>query len=290
MKTEDLKRVVLKTFKGQEFYGYEAHKRLASEDIKIEISRLYGVLNEMLREGLLDARWEKSKFGPRKRLYRIGQKGREELDKILLDAIATVHSFYGDYLLNLPPESNVFDALCKPLIDQLRGPGCIAYVTPKYSTMHERFMHNLHKGVPQAKIYLVKPKSVMADLKLDDVLLLDGGYDDVPFKEGYLDLLISASIPPKDSLETTLKEWQRVLKPSGTLAIFTPTVILQKYKDPLSIGEFVEKYEHETSGKGQYVTEKFLRALLKRFFQKIEVRQVVHITVFLMSGHILSHH
>jgi len=50
MRTKDLKMFILKMFGGREFYGYDVHKKLGSEDVKIAISRLYRVLNEMLRE------------------------------------------------------------------------------------------------------------------------------------------------------------------------------------------------------------------------------------------------
>jgi len=47
-------------FGNREFYGYEVHKVLVSEDVKVEISRLYRVHNEMMREVLLEGRWKKS--------------------------------------------------------------------------------------------------------------------------------------------------------------------------------------------------------------------------------------
>jgi len=60
MRTGDLKQVTLKLFGNREFYGYEVHKVLVSEDVKVEISRLYRVHNEMMREVLLEGRWKKS--------------------------------------------------------------------------------------------------------------------------------------------------------------------------------------------------------------------------------------
>ena len=64
-----------------EFYGYEIHKILNSQGIKIEISRLYRVLNEMLKDKIFSSRWEKSPSGPKKRIYKLDKKGikrREE--------------------------------------------------------------------------------------------------------------------------------------------------------------------------------------------------------------------
>jgi len=200
MRTEDLKKILLKMFRGKEFYGYEVHKRLASENVKIEIGRLYRVLTEMLKEGLLEARWEKSRFGPRKRVYRLGRTGNEELHKILWDAIETVQEICSDYLSNLLPEANVSDGVRRLLIDQLKGHGSIACIARKYSATHERLMYNLHGGIRHVKIYLVKPESVAVDLKLDNVLLLDGAFDDIPLKDCYVDLLVVTGMPRKDPL------------------------------------------------------------------------------------------
>ena len=79
MKTGELKNTILKVVRSysSEIHGYEIHKLLASRKIEVELSRLYRVLNLMLKEGLLESSWEKSKFGPRKRVYRLGEKGRE---------------------------------------------------------------------------------------------------------------------------------------------------------------------------------------------------------------------
>jgi len=205
MRTEDLRNILLKMFRGKEFYGYEVHKRLASENVKIEMGRLYRVLTEMLKEGLLEARWEKSRSGPRKRVYRLGRTGKEELDKILWNAIETVQEFYSDYLSNPPPEANVSDGVRSLLTDHLKGHGSIACIARKYSPTHERLTCNLHGGISQVKIYLVKPESVAVDLKLDNVLLLDGAFNDIPSKDCYVDLLVVTGMPRKDPLEDSSK-------------------------------------------------------------------------------------
>lgn len=284
MRTEDLKRIILKMFGDKEFYGYEVHKKLVSEDVKVDISRLYRVLNEMLREGLLEGNWERSRFGPRKRVYRLGRKGREELNKILLDAIKTIHGFYGTYLMNLPPKDNPIDSICSLLTDALKGQGNIAYVTLERSVMHERIIRTLHSKAPQGKLYFIKPDSMQMDLKLDNLLFLDGAYNNISLRKDYLDLLIVIDVPQKDSLATALREWHRVLKHNGTLAILTPTVLIHKYEDPWTIGDFIEKYEHEIVENGEHIDIEFLQTELKNFFQKIEERQIVHMTIFLASG------
>jgi DNA-binding PadR family transcriptional regulator len=285
MRTADMKRIILKMvhLHASEIHGYEIYKKLASENLKMEQSRLYRVLNEMLKEGLLESHWEKSQFGPKKRMYRLGDEGREELDKILMEAIETVHSFYEEYLLSLPPDSLIFNKICRPLTDELNNESSIVYVTPKYSQMNKRIVLTLQKKVPQGKIYLVIPNSIPTDLNFHNLISLNGTYDNVPLKNSYVDLMMTIGVPSENSLETAVKEWRRILKQNGKLAILIPTVMIRKYQDPLTIGNFIEKYEHETKRKSKYIEKNSLERLLKKFFQKVEERQIVHMTIFLLS-------
>lgn len=279
MRTRDLQRIILRMFGDREFYGYEVHKRLASEDIKMEISRLYRILNEMMREGLLDCRWEKSRLGPRKRVYQVGRKGRKELDRILMDAIKTVHMFYGKYLMSLLPTVNVFGIIFGHLTVGLEAKSNIACVTSQHSPMHERFLRYVSKISDQGAIYVIKPSSIQIDLKLDNLTVLAGNYSSIFLRKDYLDLLVIIDLPPKNSLAAALKEWHRVLRQHGKLAILTPTILLQKHEDPLTIGDFVEKHEHETIEQHEKVDKPFLQQLLRSHFHKVDERDVVHMTV-----------
>ncbi|NIM45495.1 MAG: hypothetical protein GTN80_07610 [Nitrososphaeria archaeon] len=152
----DLKRIILKIGGDKEFYGYEVSKRLVAEDVKVNTSRLYRVLNEMLKEGLLEGSWERSRFGPRKRVYRLSEKGGEELNKILLDAIKTVHIFYGRYLMNLPPKVNAFDSICGLLVDELKRQG----MKPLESTLFSVSMNTVRRSHS-----IISLKEFRADLK-----------------------------------------------------------------------------------------------------------------------------
>jgi DNA-binding PadR family transcriptional regulator len=283
MRTEDLKRVILRMFGSREFYGYEVHKKLASEKIEVAISRLYRVLTEMLRDELLVGRWEQGQLGPRKRVYRIGEKGRKEREKLLLAAIETVHEFYSEYMLTLPAETNVFNNLCKLLSSNVDKKGEIAYISPQYSVIHEKMLRNLHDEMPEAKIYFVKPASLEVNLNLNNLWFLNATYESILLRDGYLDLAIVAEAPERNRLEKSLKEWHRVLKQYGKLAMVMPTIFVHKYDDPLSIGNFIEKYEHEVLEKGDYMEAEALKSMLKKLFNMVEEKQVAHMTVFLAS-------
>jgi DNA-binding PadR family transcriptional regulator len=281
MREEDLKKVILRTSGSGEFYGYKIHKQLASKKIEVSTSRLYRTLAEMVRQGLLDSQWQKGQLGPRQRIYELAEKGRKEREKILLDAIATVHGFYSDYLLNLPAKTNVFNKICRILSDNLSGKPDIGYVTSDYSVMHEKILRGLRREIPETNIYFVKPPSLAVDIDLENLWFLNGTYDSIPLKQGYVDLLIIVGVPHERSLEKSLKEWHRVLKHGGRLGLCVPTVFMHRYDDPLSIGNFIEKYEHKTLEEGQYIEADEIKALLRKPFQKVEEQQIVHITVFL---------
>ncbi|MBU0496691.1 MAG: PadR family transcriptional regulator [Candidatus Thermoplasmatota archaeon] len=256
MRSAELKRIILKEFGQKKFYGYQVHKELKSKNIEIEISRLYRILNEMHREGLLDSTWETSRYGPRKRIYCLGEKGSAELKNILIDVIETLHKFYINYLMNLPLKINVFDEMCNIHIKGLNNQDSIGYITPKYSAVQEKVISTLHQKVPKAKIFLITKNPKQIDLKFDGLTCLEGSYENIPLKAHLLNLLVFAGIPQEKSLKAALKESYRMLKQNGRLTIVTPTVLIKRFEDPLTIGEFVEKYEHVKSGKDKFIADK----------------------------------
>jgi hypothetical protein len=214
-------------------------------------------------------------------VYRLSAEGRRERNKSLLKAIEVVHSFYSEYLRNLPKKADVFHKICRLICRDLKGRDNVALITTKFSVAHERVLRALHDEVPEAKIFLVKPKSLRVDLNLEYVVLLDGAYDNVPLRNSYLDLLIVGGVPSKDALEKCLREWQRVLEQSGTLAVSTPSVLIEKFDDPLSIGNFVEKFEHETLEKEAFLDGTLLKSALKNSYVEVRWQKIAHISIFL---------
>lgn len=283
MKAEELKRNIIKIVRYDKFCGYEAHKKLASEGIKVNIGRLYKILNEMLKDRSLESNWEKSHRGPRKRVYWLSETGKNELDSVLLENIKIIHGFYSEYLLSLSPRTSPFDRICRSIAHQLERQSNIAYITSKCSMMDEKMVCTLHSNLPQGTVYLVKPESVSANFQVDNVLSLDGTHLNIPLRDGYVDLLMVIDMPRNEFVDTALKEWLRVLKQRGTLAILTPSVLVNKPKDPMTIGDFIEQHEHKPPGKGEQVGTRFLQARLGQSFRKVDRKQIVHITVFLAS-------
>jgi PadR family transcriptional regulator PadR len=283
LRTEELKRTILKMFGGSELYGYDVNRRLSLQGVDVELSRLYRVLNDMRKEGLLDDRWERSRHGPRKKMYSVSEKGREALNEILLEAIATVHRFYGEYLMGLYPEINVFGNVLGLIAEGLEGHETIAYITTKYFGSHELIVSRLKEMIPDGRIYIVKPDSLDISVNLENVYVHNGSYDDIPFKNGFVDRLILIDLPNKDTIGEAAREWQRVIHEKGMLSILTPTILIQKHGDPLSIGDFVEKHEHQIIEKGELVEREILMPTLEDLFQKVVEREAMHMSI--ISAH-----
>jgi PadR family transcriptional regulator PadR len=283
LRTADLKNVILKLFSHKDFYGYEVHKVLTAEGVELEISRLYRVLNDMRKEGLLESSWKTSRLGPRKRMYWLGEKGRVALNDIFVDAIKTVHNFYGIYLLSLIPKINVFEEIYQLLTNEIKENATLVFVTEGFTPMHEMIVQHLHSKLPRGRIVLVKPNTLVVDVDLNNLFFLDGFPDEISLKTDYADCMIVIDLPAKEYLEKALKEWHRVLKPQGKLAILTPSILLEQCEDPLTIGDFIEKHEHETIEKGEHLDKEHLEEVVKRYFRKLEAKTLVHMMVLCVS-------
>jgi len=279
MRTPELKTTILRMAGKGEFYGYEIHKKLEQRKIKIGIGRLYSILSEMKNKGFLKDRWEKSQSGPRRRVYRIAQKGSKARDDILGEAIKTVHEFYMEYLFSLPPELSVFNMVSDLLVENLPQDANAAYAASIFSGHIRKIMGSLQEKFPRGNLYAIHPREKNIQLGMDSVSLVDGTLEDIPMKDNYLDLLIVTGNIKSDCLDVCLREWQRVLGENGRLAIITPTVLLTKFDDPLDIGEFIEQREHPRLDSEEHLDFKTLSNEVKKHFDQVDVDKVVHITV-----------
>ncbi|MFW9835322.1 MAG: helix-turn-helix transcriptional regulator [Candidatus Thorarchaeota archaeon] len=284
MRTPELKKIILRMSGKSEFYGYEIHKKLEEKQIKIGIGRLYSVLGEMKDEGLLVDRWEESRSGPKRRIYKIGQRGVKERDKILMDAIRTVHEFYTEYLMTLPPEHSVFNKISEILTKGLSQKSTIGYVATKFTGPLKKIIGQLRNDIEEGKVYAIAEKASEEDLGVTNVLVIEGTFEDLPIKNEFLDLLVVTGNLRGDSLEEYFSEWQRVLSKNGVLAIVTPTTTIATYEDPLEIGEFVEQREHPRTEDSNLLSQEIIQSKMTHFFKETEEHRVVHITVLLGRG------
>jgi PadR family transcriptional regulator PadR len=283
MRTPELKKTILQMIGTREFYGYEIHKELQQRKIKIGIGRLYSILAEMKNEGLLIDRWEKSQSGPKRRVYEIAKKGKVAREKILGEAIKTVHEFYVEYLFSLPEKLSVFNIITEILVKDLPNNANIAYAASRFSGPVMKIMESLQQRVPEGNLYAIRPRGTNVQFGIDSVSLVDGTIEDIPMKDNYLDLLIVTGNIKSDCLESCLSEWQRVVGKSGNLAIITPTAVLAKYEEPIDIGEFIEQREHPRLESDETLNFEILTKEVKKYFDSVDIEKVVHMTVILGS-------
>jgi PadR family transcriptional regulator, regulatory protein PadR len=284
VRTPDLRVAILKTFKDKEFYGYDIHKKLNAKGIRIEIGRLYKVLNQMLQDGLLESRWEKSTKGPKKRIYKLGIKGKAELDKILMSAIQTIHRAYGEYLLNLPQEKSVFNSISKEIVDGENNQCKLVLIAESSSPMYQRLLKSIQDRLVDATIFVVKRKAVPLKLELDNVVYLEGDLENIPLKDGYVDLLLAVHVPRNENMEKSRKEWCRVIKKTGKVALIAPNVLFSSTQDPLTIGDYMEKWEHEIYENRKIGEGKALLDSLKKHFLNVEQKNIVHMKLVIASN------
>ena len=270
-------------FRRGEFYGYDLQKKLKEQRGEIRLSRLYRILNEMERERLLRSRWESSTAGPRKKMYQLSEEGRKELRKILLDSINTVHEFYGDYLFSLSPEINVFDEMFDWFTQGLTRGERIAFLVTSNSPLNEIVFRSLSQKMPHSRIQIIASKNVSRLLKIESRIPMKGEYDDFPFKDGFFNMIFFIGFPPFEIIEESFSELCRVLDENGRLGFITPSVLLQELEDPITIGDFIEKHEHEVIEQGEHLDKELVMKIMREKFLKIEEKELVHITMLKAS-------
>lgn len=283
LNTEKIQNFIIKNYRHRDFYGYQLQKDLSEDGLDIDITRLYRILNEMSKDGLLDASWMKSKEGPKKKMYKIGEKGIAVLNDILLDAIHTVHSFYGDYLLSIRNKIDVFDEILAPINEKVDTVKNIGFLFNKYTPLIGFYFRKI-RDTFDAQFYCIKPRGIDAEDYPDNVMVLSGNYNDIPLKDDYLDCLIMIDLPKELALDDSVKEWSRILKKDGVLSILTPSILLKGDLIPMTIGEYVEKTEHAVIEKGNVIDYDRLSYALSDYFRNLEINNVVHISTLICTN------
>ena len=205
MRAQDVRIMILEKCGDKEFYGYDVQKKLKSEGVDVEFGRLYKILTGMLKEGLLESRWEKSPKGPKRKIYRLSAQGKLELNSVLLNAIDLVRRYYNDYLLNLPSMINAFYALPLMLTDGMERPCNITLVTARSSPTDDAILYSLQKSFSDCQINNIGPESENLDVKLKNKVSFNGEYDNVPLEDNSVDLLIVMGVPESENLRKSMK-------------------------------------------------------------------------------------
>jgi len=277
----ELRNTILDLFSREDMYGYQVINKIEIDGEKIEPPRIYVILKELYNEGLLKDRWERSGTGPSRRIYSLDEKGRAVLRANLLQSISAVRKDYGKYLMSLHPQIDITGEIINRLLEGIDGKKKTAFFTNHDDDMTKTMISNIQRKVPEGRVYLIKPRSVEIITNYEKVEILSGRYEDIPLKDGFVDLLIINDLPEGEQLMTAIKEWHRVLNSEGNLGIITPSVLVKERVDPIDIGDYMAKLEHEVLGKSNYIDEGRLKKGLRKFFRDVENHLITHLTLIL---------
>ena len=95
--------------------------------------------------------------------------------------------------------------------------------------------------------------------------------------------LLVIDVPSKKHLKKSVKEWHRAVNRNGRLGILAPTVLINKTNDPLTIGDFMEKFEHESVDGNEKIDREAFETMLRESFQNLEARKIASMTLVLAS-------
>jgi DNA-binding PadR family transcriptional regulator len=281
MHKDDLKKTIVEVLSSAEMHGYEVQKQLTSRGLKLNISYLYRVLAEMERDGYIEHMLAKSTFGPRKKVYRLGKKGSDELDQELKNAVKVIHKKYIEYLGKLPPEKSAIQKLQSLLDAQVGGDQKILVVAPR--VFYDWMISLPSSRFKDGKIYLVKPPSAKVNLESANLQTLDSTPENIFLKDNFVDAVRVHGEPLK--IDKAVEELRRVLRKDGSLSLIVPYSHPQKEDYPLTIGEFVEKVEHEVSEEDKTQLDFTATAsLLSRYFMKVTTHRIAHLAILVAHG------
>lgn len=281
MHKDDLKKTIVEILSSAEMHGYEVQKQLTSRGLRLNISYIYRVLAEMEREGYLESRRVKSTFGPEKKVYRLGEKGSTELDQELKNAVKIIHSKYIEYLAKLPPEKSAILKLQRLLDAQVGGNHRILVVAPR--VFYEWMISPLCNRFKEGKIYLVKPPMVKVSTECGNLLILDATVENIMLKDNFVDA-VRVHGEPKN-IHKALKEFHRVLRKDGSLALIVPYSRPQRNDYALTMGEFVEKVEHEISEEDKTRFDYTVTvSLLSSYFHRVRHHRIAHLAILVADG------
>lgn len=225
---DQIRNQIMLTLDRQTCHGYELRRLLAPMIGDVEITKLYRVLKEMEKEGLIESIKEKGPHGPARKVYRIGPRGEKQLRVILRDAMGVVLHFYDEFRHFMfqeqmkdtepveieVPEGRILVTIMSPFM--IRKTGAIMIL----ESWGEK-----------------KPLHVMGDTGIWDqkrvpFVNVEGLPWDVKSKSSWFSEYWILGTPHRNVLPRTIMEAKRILKPGGNLRVVAPFAF---FNDPDSV-------------------------------------------------------
>lgn len=279
MKKRELKRSIILLIRDRQVYGYELQRLLSGQGERVQLSYLYKTLKEMSLDGLLESKLVSGESGPQRRAYSLTRLGKRELGRVFGEATELIHDLYEDYLLNLPPK--FFSGKFRTMMREVYGgrETVALLISEPLSRVHREYLDSICQRKGAKRTYLVKPPLMRADVEMPNLTVLDGTFEDIPFKDHSLDAMIVVDIQDAVNPRVCVKEFRRVLKPGAVMCGCAPFMGLSGRDDPLDVGEFMKKTKFTMTAR-PYVDKMMLKTALDETFDYCDVVKMSLLTVF----------
>ncbi|MHA1960273.1 MAG: PadR family transcriptional regulator [Candidatus Thorarchaeota archaeon] len=209
-------------------HGYELRRQLAPLVGDVEITKLYRILRDMEKEGMIESEEFKGPHGPKRRVYSKGPTGERWLQYLLRDSIGVVLHFYDEFrqfsmveefgeaesMQFEVPEGRVLVSILSPLMTRESGTVQILQQWAKSRPLH------------------VMGDSGIWEQKKARFEKVGGLPWDVSSKNAQFTEFWILGTPPRSLLPRTIVEAKRVLTPEGVLRIMAPFAFFDQPSSP----------------------------------------------------------
>ncbi len=284
-KKDEIAKLVTRVLLYGELSGYSVFKEVLEKGVEVRPNYLYMILGEMRSRGLLSARWVRLHKGPRRHLYALSEKGRQEFQRMVKDSLVTMMDAYTEANLkarDVHDHANSIRTSFKVYGVPFPGGGDkVVIATPEFDPLiclplGFRVMSEMF---PSSSIVVVKPAGLKFYEDRRNVVYIDGQRHDMPLKDGFADYLMLEGIPREASVKDTVQESARVLKNNGHLLLRVPKVMTEEQKPRFTnFAEFAMKQYYDTLEESRPIDLEELRGLLSEHFEtqrQVEIRGVV---------------
>ncbi len=287
MKKHGITKLITRILLYRELPGYDVYREVLAKGVQVRPNYVYMILTEMRSKGLLAARWVESGNGPRRHLYSLSEKGREDFRQMVKDSLMLMMDAYVQANLNArdgPDHANSikrsFDAYGVPYPG--RGERVVV-ATPPFDPLiclplGFRVMSAMF---PSSSIVVVKPPGLKFYDDRPNVTFVDGQRHDMPLKDGFADYLMLEGFPREASVKETIRECARVLKDNGHFILRVPKVMTEEQRPKFTnFAEFTMKQYYDILEQDRKISLENLRSLITEYFEKQEEADIRGIVVF----------
>jgi DNA-binding PadR family transcriptional regulator len=291
MKKEGIVRLITRILLYQELAGYNIFRQVLSKGVKVRPNYLYMILTGMRSNGLLSARWiESSKGGPKRHLYSLSQKGKEQFRNMVNDSLTIMMDAYVQANLRARDVQDHANGLRTSLelsgVPYPRGADKFVIATPPFDPLIclPLGFRIISEIFPSTSLIVVKPQGINFYDERPNITFVDGQRHDMPLKDGFADYLMLEGFPKEATARSTIRECARVLKKDGHFILRFPIIMTEERRPKwTNFAEFAMNQYYEVFESDRGVSREEVKTLVSEYFDthgEVErgVNVIIHAT------------